>query len=480
MNNETFGITLQAAICEYFDLQNDISASRVDGELLEFFLDGDIVTSIFESVPSKPVRFLTTSREYVDYWVKKCPHNFILENGETFSIKTFRAKNKKYAPKIVGQPGNKTINHFFGHLVDYEINRESFRKFCFERIDEIVPILLDYSLVSDFNCYFFISDDGSFEKRIYKRGVLPDLVFDKADFEFTRASEIEWNESNSFKYRNITAGEFQLHNHRAGFKLRLSREFLDLVYDEEESVESIEIFDYSTLNNSVLGDSAELSICQCFNLQDGINDERLISNSSQKVVDVFYNHYKKNIKELFPLRPIKYSGTSKRERGGASKSGVDFYLENNYTLSLKTNKNRSKKVCPPEIGQPSPKTFDLHFKESGLYEGEMDATKFRYMVKDVNKLCHLLAKYVYYLNECDFILWSIFLTDSEEVRSKNISKEKLNMIEFDPNEISYTNDFITHDSVTIKYLGKSLGEFQIHSARNSLKFRFNMDTLLSL
>ena len=39
----------------------------------------------------------------------------------------------------------------------------------------------------------------------------------------------------------------------------------------------------------------------------------------------------------------------RRERGGLSRSGIDFRLKSNKTLSVKTNKNKSKKVCPPEM-----------------------------------------------------------------------------------------------------------------------------------
>ena len=49
--------------------------------------------------------------------------------------------------------------------------------------------------------------------------------------------------------------------------------------------------------------------------------------------------------------------------------------------------------------------------------------------------------------------------------------------------IDYSNDFKDKNSVTIKYgFNKkiSIGEFQVHSARNSLKFRFNLGNLLSL
>ena len=46
----------------------------------------------------------------------------------------------------------------------------------------------------------------------------------------------------------------------------------------------------------------------------------------------------------------------------------------------------------------------------------------------------------------------------------------------------HLNEFTTKSSVTIKYgeAKVSLGEFQVHSARNSLKFRFNFNNLLSI
>ncbi|MGY8923956.1 MAG: hypothetical protein ACKVJR_09515, partial [Flavobacteriales bacterium] len=125
----------------------------------------------------------------------------------------------------------------------------------------------------------------------------------------------------------------------------------------------------------------------------------LINNSNKFILSVFEKHYTENIKTLFPLRPVKYSGTEKRKRGGNSKSGIDFYLEKDNTLSLKTNKSKSYKVCPPEIGQPSPKTFDLYFANKGWYEGEMNEEKFRILVKDKNKLVLLLKEYVKFLNE---------------------------------------------------------------------------------
>jgi hypothetical protein len=124
----------------------------------------------------------------------------------------------------------------------------------------------------------------------------------------------------------------------------------------------------------------------------------------------------------------------------------------------------------------------LHFANKGWYEGEMTEEKFRVLVKDKNKLVLLLKEYIKFLNECDFLLWSLYLNNNN-ISSKLINKKELENINFKPNLIDYTNDFIEKSSVTIKYGTEkriSLGEFQVHSARNSLKFRFNFGNLLAL
>lgn len=232
----------------------------------------------------------------------------------------------------------------------------------------------------------------------------------------------------------------------------------------------------------MLGDTAELAICNVFELDPGNDNDRLVNNSDKEILKSFTSHYSENKKQLFPLMPIRYAGTEKRERGSRSKSGVDFYLEQENTLSVKTNKSKSYKVCPPEIGQPSPKTFDLHFSNKGWYEGNMDETKFRELVRNTNTVSLLLREYVKFLNECDYLLWSLYLND-KDVTSQIINKSELEGIVFNPDLIDYSNDFTEKSSVTIKYgtdKKVSIGEFQVHSARNSLKFRFNFGNLLSL
>lgn len=462
-------MTLQYAICINFKLPNSISPSRISQSLLNTFLKSKIIDKIFNGRP-KPIEYLTFSRKYTSQYIKKCPHSFLLENEETFSIRTFKGKGKMFAPKVVGQPGDNTINYFFGHLYSETINRNNFKDFCITKIDEILPIIVDYALVSDYNCWVYLTEND-LHYEILKREDLPDLTYSPKDFNFTQPSVEGWRESNTVKYKGRTVLELQIHNNRSGYKIRLHREnFPELLKKEKE------------INNSMLGDTAELAICKVFNLDPGVDNGRLTNNSDKEILKLFIAHYEKNKTELFPLRPVKYTGTAQRDRGSHSKSGIDFNLEDNCTLSVKTNKSKSYKVCPPEIGQPSPKTFDLYFADRGWYQGSIDEEKFRKIVTNPSVVSILLREYIKFLNECDFLLWSLYIQE-ETIESQLIRKNELERITFNPEHITYSNDFTQKSSVTIQYnngLKISIGEFQVHSARNSLKFRFNFGNLLKL
>ena len=208
MNNETFGITFQYAICVKYKLENSISLERVDQNLLNYFLESKIINKIFRG--KKPVQYLVDTKEFTSPFIKRCPHNFLLENNQTFSVRTFKGSGKMFAPKVVGQAGDETFNHFFGHLSDEEISKKNFKEFCINNIDEMLPIIVDYALVSDYNCWIYLNEE-SFDYEIIKRGNLPELTFDYKNFSFTKPTATEWVESNTIKYKGKTVLELQLH-----------------------------------------------------------------------------------------------------------------------------------------------------------------------------------------------------------------------------------------------------------------------------
>ena len=251
MNNETFGITFQYAVCKKYRLLHEISPERINEAALSKIEESGIIEKLF--LKSEPVEFLTFSKKYTSQFIKRCPHNFLLSNGETFSIKTFGGKNKMFAPKVVGQAGDETFNHFFGDLSADRINRGNFKEFCLMKVHEILPVLIDYSLVSDQTAWVYFDRNEQFTFETILRENLPDLTFDRKDFSFTKDIVSAWNETTTAKYKGKTIIEFQLHTNRSGYKIRLHREnFPGLLVAEKK------------LNNSVIGDSAELAICEVF------------------------------------------------------------------------------------------------------------------------------------------------------------------------------------------------------------------------
>lgn len=207
MNNETFGITFQYAICEKYELENLISFDRIDNNLLNHFLESKIINKIFSE--KKPIKYLANTKEYTSPYIKRCPHNFLLENNQTFSVRTFKGNGKMFAPKVVGQAGDDTFNHFFGHLYEEKICKKNFKEFCINSIDEMLPIIVDYALVSDYNCWIYLKED-SFDYEIIKRDNLPELTFEYKNFSFTKPTATEWIESNTIKYKGKTVLELQL------------------------------------------------------------------------------------------------------------------------------------------------------------------------------------------------------------------------------------------------------------------------------
>ena len=62
MNNETFGITFQYAICLQYNLDNNISVERIDKGLLDTFINSKMIPKIFRG--SKPIKYLSDSKEF--------------------------------------------------------------------------------------------------------------------------------------------------------------------------------------------------------------------------------------------------------------------------------------------------------------------------------------------------------------------------------------------------------------------------------
>ena len=174
---------------------------------------------------------------------------------------------------------------------------------------------------------------------------------------------------------------------------------------------------------------------------------------------------------------IKHSGSTAGERGEQSKCSYDFVLQENKTLSLKTNKG--KMVCPPEVGQPGSKTCLLYFSE--FFEpgtDEVNSENFKEMVyANIEKIMPI---YVEHLFDSDWLLWIYETKKGYEYQA--ISKDDIGVFSWERNRFSFTKPTIEewNESNTVKYDGVTIGEFQVHKNRNCFKFRFQMENLLKI
>ena len=141
------------------------------------------------------------------------------------------------------------------------------------------------------------------------------------------------------------------------------------------------------------------------------------------------------------------------------------HLSNEQYLSVKTNK-KGDKVCPQRFGQASKKKWCEYL---GLEVENTDIKK--YILENTPRL---LNKYLETTFECPVLYYQIPKNQLMYVRM-------INPIVWEPEKIAFSKTYETwNESSSLKYAGKSLGEFQIHNHRNNVKFRWNFLNLMKV
>jgi hypothetical protein len=229
-----------------------------------------------------------------------------------------------------------------------------------------------------------------------------------------------------------------------------------------------------SINNETLGQSAEKVICNL----SGLDTAHLANRSDQNYEEILTPLIKKALSELPKIK--KHSGLEKGNRGGQSKSAIDFYLEGKQTLSVKTNKNSNMKVCPSEVGQSSWQILNIYFKEILKINNirSLDRENFKKMV--LNSIDLLIPIYLNHLMTCDYLLW--IYQKKLKFNYKIIKKNNLSDFIWKFENFKFTKNMSNwNESCSIRYNEISLGEFQIHNNRSpNKKFRFNMQNLCKI
>ena len=241
-NNEVIGISAEIAVADIFNVAIDsIYRTRGNEEIVNLLKKN--ISKIFsdENIPL-PFRHVAEGQNPID---------FILENGETLSVKTNKRQLGKVAPQIIGQPTNETyffnMKNKFPNLTEFDITNELkkrkvednyenrskiFKEISIKYIDIIINEYLKNLVECDYLLFFYgiVDKNENISKNpqyivLRKKLKLPN--WSKKNFSFTKSLE-SWNESNTVKYRinniekPISIGEFQVHKNRNCFKFRFN------------------------------------------------------------------------------------------------------------------------------------------------------------------------------------------------------------------------------------------------------------------
>lgn len=458
MNSADLGITLQSLICKKYNILPHKDAieqfrSNYNEEYEEKLKP--LVEKIFNEIGDEPVECLTYSpsakaKEHYS------PHNFVLSCGKTLSVRTNK-NGDKIAPRVVGQAGIKTFNQHFDFLYLKPIEeKEEIKKIVYYHIHQMLPVFVDYLFVSDYTIWIKTNSNGDYEEVLFDKSKYIDIDFELENFTFTKPLN-EWNESITLKYKGNSLAEIQIHKNRS-FKFRFIMKTLLLLIKEIKG--TLETF----------GMTAEKTICDIFDLD---YSEDLRARSSLLIQEEITPVIEEAFKEL-PV-PLKHTGSQKGTRGNQSKCSYDFLLEGKKTLSVKTN--TGKKICPPEVGQPSAATCYLYFGHFTEAEYIDDVIFKEIVLKNIDEMMPI---YLEHLFDSDYLLWIRKVKNYYE--QIILEKDFVDGFFWEEKQFSFTRNSVEewNESNTLKYKGISIGEFQVHSNRNSYKFRFIMNNLIAV
>lgn len=225
-------------------------------------------------------------------------------------------------------------------------------------------------------------------------------------------------------------------------------------------------------NNADWGISLQADICSHFKIP--IPEEAKNQFSANYNRD-YFSRNENLINKIFQeigLRPIKCLTYTKDEHTNKL-SPHNFVLENGQTLSIHTNK-KGDKVAPPIVGQPGYQKFNEHFGhlDSNYIETQNDIKKLV-----LSHIAEMMPIFIDYLFSSDYTVWIYNENDIDKYLIFNTNH--ICTLDDDPENYSFTKSTLSswNESTTLKYLGKSIAEIQVHKNR-TFKCRIIMKNLL--
>lgn len=241
---------------------------------------------------------------------------------------------------------------------------------------------------------------------------------------------------------------------KSGSKLILVDEFTET--KNTIIKDPIQIEKKPDINTEVLGKSFEMAICLLYTIVFDGKYKYSMSDATK---------LKKRIVKLKDVFPYYIRHTAKNG------SQYDFtgLHDANIKLSAKTTK-KDGKVCPQVIGQPSKKKFCEFFKIDTA--NSLDEIK-EYILANVREM---LAIYFNLTFDCPIVYYN-------QKTNKLIFIKKKQDIDWYKSIIAFSHikkNKKWNESSTISINDITIGEFQIHTHRDCIKFRWAFEKLLTM
>ena len=230
------------------------------------------------------------------------------------------------------------------------------------------------------------------------------------------------------------------------------------------------------INNETVGISAEVAIANEFNIN--VNPKY-----RQRADQAIVNLIQPLVRDVFDKNNIPYPIQHIAE----GQNPVDFILDRNKTLSVKSNQGKLGKVAPQIIGQPTANTyFSIMSKELNCnllndQDGNDTSENRVKLFKKISmtRTADVLNVYWRYMFDCDYLIHFFDILNNASFPHYMVFG-KAAVPNWDAKQLRFSQTLDTwNESCTLYYKGYSIGEFQAHNHRDCLKFRFNMDGLIN-
>ena len=225
----------------------------------------------------------------------------------------------------------------------------------------------------------------------------------------------------------------------------------------------------SICNNGSFGITCEYILCRIFKLSFSLHSG--VNTKYNKELIIILSKFKEDLFTNYNLICIQYLGNIN--------NSIDFMCKNilthkEFTLSVKSNINSAKLICPQILGQCSYNTLVKYLKDNKNITIKSKKSLKYYISQN---LLYFFNLYFSYLFCCDYLLWiSKEKTSINYTIFSKMNKPILNAKYLKLN----TSHKLWKNSNTLKYKNKSIGIFYFHNTRNVIQFRFKMNNLLQI